>query len=576
MILLKTPQGQIRLSYHTNVISALKVFARFDPTAKVWISDVGVPCWFAHMFRLAIPDCSRDAPHGKWWRGVAYVWGLSEEEVKKKACFAVERWQHVTCEEYCEEKCIDAANSDKCEERCVERCEEEEWRTAVKVKQEVCLAKKGDDGSWQVPRGLVPMLQKHMPKFAELGAVEMHPDLRDYQVDVVHSVWRRLEGVGAATVQMATGAGKSYVAGYLAKLLAERGYHVYLTAMQLDLVYQLREFAERWGAPMDKIHAVTVQTLYRRLTGRSVAEAAEDEEDREAASAYADESGMTEDEFQLFQNEKKVAIIMDEAHHVPARTVKEVMSAAGGGWALRVGLTATPWRNDNRDLEIYAYAGAVVEPRITSSFLIERGFAVPVEIRVVKAPRCLAERENGAEGWAKELKALVECEARNKLIVDLALGAEKPALVVTNRVKHAELLGKMLREAGLRVAVATGAVKGEVRKKIYDDLRAGCIEVLTATALADEGLDLPPLKTLIIAVGGRSKTRTLQRIGRLVRPYPGKTTTLQRIGRLVRPYPGKTTAVAYELEDAAGFARAHLQERLKLYKTEPYWRIVYL
>jgi superfamily II DNA or RNA helicase len=250
---------------------------------------------------------------------------------------------------------------------------------------------------------------------------------------------------------------------------------------------------------------------------------------------------------------------MDEAHHVPARTVKEVMSAAGGGWALRIGLTATPWRNDNRDLEIYAYAGVVVEPRITSSFLIEHDFAVPVEIRVVKAPRCLTEKVNGAEGWAKELKALVECETRNKLIVDLALKAEKPVLIVTNRVKHAELLGKMLREVGLRVAVVTGAVKGEVRKKIYDDLRAGRIEVLAATTLADEGLDLPPLKTLIIAIGGRSKTRALQ-----------------RIGRLVRPYPGKKIAVAYELEDPVGFARTHLHERLKLYKTEPHWRVIYL
>jgi superfamily II DNA or RNA helicase len=200
-----------------------------------------------------------------------------------------------------------------------------------------------------------------------------------------------------------------------------------------------------------------------------------------------------------------------------------------------------------------------VEPRITSSFLIERGFAVPVEIRVVRAPRCLTERLNGAEGWAKELKALVECEARNKLIIDLVQKAEKPALIVTNRVKHAELLYKMAKEAGLRAAVVTGAMKGEVRVETYGGLKAGRIEVLVATTLADEGLDLPRLVTLAIAAGGRSKTRALQ-----------------RVGRLVRPYPGKTTAVVYELEDPTGFARMHLQERLRLYGTEPHWRIVHL
>jgi len=554
MILLETPLGPLRLSYGPDVLAALKAFARYDPARRAWSAE-SVPCWFAAMYRLNVP-CDREAPQGKWWRGVAYMWNLSEAEVKEKACFQAERWRRASCWEYCEDK---HAGRPSQIERCAERCEREGWRTAVKVRQEVCLAKRRDDGTWQVPRGLVPLFRRPMPKFAELGSAEMHPDLRDYQVDVIYSAWGRLEAAGAATIQMATGAGKSYVSGYLAKLLAERGYHVYLTAMQLDLVYQLREFAERWGAPADRIHAVTVQTLYRRLTGRSVAEAAEDEEDREAASAYADESGMTEDEFSLFQNEKKVAVIMDEAHHVPAETVKEVLGAAGGGWALRVGLTATPWRNDNRDLEIYAYAGAVVEPRITSSFLIERDYAVPVEIRVVKAPPCGVSGGEGAEGWAKELKALVECEARNKLVVELAAKAEKPVLVVTNRVKHAELLGKMLRELGIRAEVVTGAVKGEVRKEIYDGLRAGRIEAIAATTLADEGLDLPPLRSLVIAVGGKSKTRALQ-----------------RVGRLVRPWPGKKMAAAYELEDPGGFSRLHLRERLKLYESEPAWRIVRL
>jgi len=559
MIVLKTPRGQVKLAYSSNAVAALKVFAKFDSASKAWVAE-SVPCWFVHMFRLGgVGDCDREAPQGRWWRGVAYIWGLGEEEVKKTACFTVERWEAVTCEEYCAERCQDAWDPDSCEERCVERCEEEGWRTVMKTEREICLAKKADDGSWQVPRGLVPLFRRTMPKFAELGSAEMHPDLRDYQVDVLYSAWGRLEATGAATIQMATGAGKSYVSGYLAKLLAERGYHVYMTALQLDLIYQLREFAERWGAPADKIHAVTVQTLYRRLTGRSVAEAAEDEEDKEAASAYADESDMSEDEFSLFQSEKKVAVIMDEAHHVPAETVKEVLGAAGGGWALRVGLTATPWRNDNRDLEIYAYAGAVVEPRITSSFLIENGYAVPVEIRVVKAPSCGVAKSEGAEGWAKELKALMECEARNKLIAELAAKAEKPALVVTNRVKHAELLGKMLREAGLKAEVVTGAVKGEVRKEIFDGMRAGRIEAIAATTLADEGLDLPSLMTLVIAAGGKSRTRALQ-----------------RIGRLVRPWPGKKMAVAYELEDPGGFSRLHLRERLKLYGAEPAWRVIHV
>jgi len=155
-------------------------------------------------------------------------------------------------------------------------------------------------------------------------------------------------------------------------------------------------------------------------------------------------------------------------------------------------------------------------------------------------------------------RALIECEERNRFIVELARKAEKPALIITPFVKHAQLLGKMLKEAGLKVAVVTGVVKAEERKKIYDALRRGEIEVLVATTLADEGLDLPPLRTLVIALGGKSKTRTLQ-----------------RIGRLVRPYPGKKIATAYELEEDYPYISDHLETRLRLYKTEPHWRIVF-
>jgi superfamily II DNA or RNA helicase len=254
---------------------------------------------------------------------------------------------------------------------------------------------------------------------------------------------------------------------------------------------------------------------------------------------------------------------MDEVHHVPARTVKKVMMEAGDGWALRIGLSATPWRNDGRDLEIYAYSGTVVEPKISSSYLIKNGYAVPVEIRVVEAPRCeeaeeCEDLEQGAARYMCVRRALVECEERNRFIIELAKRSEKPVLIITPFVKYAEKLGKLLKETGLKVAVVTGVVKAEKRKEIYDALRRGEIEVLVATTLADEGLDLPPLKTLIIALGGKSKTRTLQ-----------------RIGRLVRPYPGKKIAVAYELKEDYPYIADHLEARLRLYKTEPHWRIVF-
>jgi superfamily II DNA or RNA helicase len=90
-----------------------------------------------------------------------------------------------------------------------------------------------------------------------------------------------------------------------------------------------------------------------------------------------------------------------------------------------------------------------------------------------------------------------------------------------------------------------------------DGVKSGESEGLVATQLADEGLDLPMLASEAIVMGGRSLTRVPQ-----------------RIGRLVRPWPGKTKGVAYELYDKAPFFEEHIETRLAIYKTEPRWRIV--
>jgi len=67
-------------------------------------------------------------------------------------------------------------------------------------------------------------------------------------------------------------------------------------------------------------------------------------------------------------------------------------------------------------------------------------------------------------------------------------------------------------------------------------VRDGNVDVLVATTPADEGLHPPPPRSLIVALGGNSRTRTLQ-----------------RIGGLVRPYPGKDVAIAFDIWDSAEF-----------------------
>jgi superfamily II DNA or RNA helicase len=52
-----------------------------------------------------------------------------------------------------------------------------------------------------------------------------------------------------------------------------------------------------------------------------------------------------------------------------------------------------------------------------------------------------------------------------------------------------------------------------------------------------------------------------------------ETRALQRIGGLMRPYPGKDTAITFDIWDSAELLYKQGEARKKLYENEPYWRI---
>jgi len=467
--------------------------------------------------------------------------------------YTLTKYKRVSCEEYCAQK---ARNY----ERCIDRCESEEWKPVMKVEEVVRLWARTEDGKVRIPRGLAHRLNIAM-KFTEPFEVDTYQGLRDYQKQVGDALLKFAESYGGGIAVMATGSGKSYMAGWLAKQLIRHGYNVIVTSLSIDLTNQLRDFASRWGA---KVHAYTIQTLYRRLLNEDNNNEngnGEDEEYKEVLE-YMDEQDLTKQELDalhsLFFN-RKTAVIIDEAHHVPARMVKAVSMNIGDGWGLRFGLTATPYRNDGKELEIEAWVGGIVEPRISSSYLIEHGYAVPVVIKMIRTGnwKCKAKEDaNPARAFASVRKCLAENDDRNKFIVDLVEQAPKPTMVLTSLVSHAETLYRLIKSRIQNTALATGVIKGSEREAIFNAVRNGKVDVLVATTLADEGLDLPPLRSLIVTLGGRSKTRVPQ-----------------RIGRLVRLYPGKTMVIAYDIWDSADFFENQGAIRKELYETEPYWKV---
>ena len=102
----------------------------------------------------------------------------------------------------------------------------------------------------------------------------------------------------------------------------------------------------------------------------------------------------------------------------------------------------------------------------------------------------------------------------------------------------------------------SGSVEIEEREKIFDQVRNGQIKVLIGSTIADTGLSISNLSTLILAGGGKSSIKAFQ-----------------RIGRVLRLSPGKTKATVYDFIDHTPILKRHSEMRMELYKLEPEWRI---
>lgn len=116
-------------------------------------------------------------------------------------------------------------------------------------------------------------------------------------------------------------------------------------------------------------------------------------------------------------------------------------------------------------------------------------------------------------------KGIVGNEPRNRSIVNTALKhAGNRLLILVNQVEHGQSLVEQIPGS----VMCNSKMGAKKRRAALDGFRDGSVRCLVATSLADEGLDLPMADVLILVSGGRSRAKTEQRTGRVLRTFSGK------------------------------------------------------
>jgi superfamily II DNA or RNA helicase len=223
-------------------------------------------------------------------------------------------------------------------------------------------------------------------------------------------------------------------------------------------------------------------------------------------------------------------MIADECHHSSSDSWFWIAQECEAPY--RLGLSATPWRNDGKDLLLQAATGPVGH-KVSSRDLVDMGFLSRPNIKMYNIQTKLDPRFEDTT-WHNVYKAgIVFNPHRNAVIAAAAVQNminNRSVLIIINMKIHGILLWNIInqmiaqkKEEGVAVDSSCCAMfmnSGfdiESRRTCLNLFRTGQLRCIIGTSIYDEGIDLPSVNTVIMAAGGKSDTKVIQRLGRSLR-----------------------------------------------------------
>lgn len=210
-------------------------------------------------------------------------------------------------------------------------------------------------------------------------------------------------------------------------------------------------------------------------------------------------------------------IIVDECHHIPASTFREVIAQLNPQYLY--GLTATPKRKHNDEKLIYIYIGDIVAQMAVSD--------VPVyETKVsVYTPEVLVRSTNLEVPFKfttdhfQLLAKIISCDTgRNRLVVDdilIEVGKKRKILVLSERKEHLEILSMYLKSK-CETIVISGDDSARSRKSKLTQIEGGHYQVILSTGqFFGEGIDIRGTTCLVLAFPFSFEGKLIQYMGRL-------------------------------------------------------------
>lgn len=337
---------------------------------------------------------------------------------------------------------------------------------------------------------------------------EMQQEAREYQAAAIQAVNERIaQGGRRGLVYMATGLGKTRIAaGVVETWICDRpGSDVLVLVPTLELVFQFE--AALWPF-LPKTIATHV------LTG------SEKPAFNDGVTVATYQSAARRDDFRG----RFGLVVVDEAHHAPADGFSKLISELAPQFLL--GLTATPWRGDERLL-----ADVFGEPTASMSIVegMQQGYLAQVDYRMLvdDVDWDYVQAQVGEAASIAELNRKLFVPERDeaavaKIVAHLDQMDRPRCIVFCRSVEHAERVALMVRAMGRAVrAVHSRLDRVEVTRALRE-FRAGVVPMLVAVDMLNEGVDVPDVNLLVFLRVTHSRRIFVQQLGRGLRIREGK------------------------------------------------------
>ncbi|WP_066501775.1 DEAD/DEAH box helicase [Abyssisolibacter fermentans] len=234
-------------------------------------------------------------------------------------------------------------------------------------------------------------------------------------------------------------------------------------------------------------------------------------------------------------------IIVDEFHHAAAPSYKKLLEYYKP--KILLGLTATPERMDNKDIQKYFDNKIAAEIRLTEA--IDRKLLCPFQYFSVADNVDLSKLKFGRKGYDtneltnlytdNHMRSIQIYNSIKKYVTDMN---EVKALCFCVSIKHAQYMSNFFNNKGLKSMYLTGQSLPQERKLAKHKLETGEINYICVVDLYNEGIDIPAINTVLFLRPTESLTVFLQQLGRGLRLHEGKEclTVLDFVGQAHKSY----------------------------------------